>query len=420
MAGRGDPPEGTPEGTPEGLPGGGEDEYRSVVFDESFIRAARLQEFSAHERMGEHARAVRSLPSNTRRTGPRQLLILILLVAVAFGTATYFGMRPSSQVPGGKRAAPLRTTLIPLAPQGAVPGGTPSDLYANSPAAQFRIGASGITFPSAVRTKSFSQSQVVTALTIAKDYLVESSLDPDVLTGGAVRPVRVLIDPGQLAQFDRSMSTPVADGHHAATGWLIRYDPAKVVLADPEIRVRGTLAVTEAGADALEVTSDHTFAYALRPAPTHGPPTGTGATPQLGGSPKGESRASTVGASRRTVDETSPHPGAAVFPRASRPDQAISRTDRTAGASLFTVRRVLHFRFDRDDLQLHRAELLASYVQAGPQACSDDSSGTLHPLLAGERATSGAPAGTDPYAEGEATAALCGSLASSAQPSPNP
>lgn len=60
MAVPGDPPDGTPEGI-----GGGEDEfrpdeYRSVVFDEDFVRAARLQEFSAEERMGEHARAVRS------------------------------------------------------------------------------------------------------------------------------------------------------------------------------------------------------------------------------------------------------------------------------------------------------------------------------------------------------------------------
>lgn len=56
MTGRGEPPEGPPDNT------GGEDEYRSLVFDESFVRAARLQEFSAQERMGMHARAVRSLP----------------------------------------------------------------------------------------------------------------------------------------------------------------------------------------------------------------------------------------------------------------------------------------------------------------------------------------------------------------------
>ncbi|MFF0444886.1 hypothetical protein ACFYT4_00425 [Streptomyces sp. NPDC004609] len=366
MAGRGDPPEGTPEGTPEGFPGGGEDEYRSVVFDESFVQAARLQEFSAQERMGAHARAVRSLPEWKARSGSRQILVLVVLVALAFGTAVYLAVRQPSQAPAGKRAEPLRITMIPLAPQGPVPGGTPADLYARSPAAHYRASASGINLPGARRTRNFSESQVMTALTIAKDYLVVSSLDPDVLTGGAVRPVRVLLDPDQLDQFDRSMSTPVADGHHAATGWMVRFDPARVALADPEVRVRGGLTYLEAGADALEVTSNHTFTYALRPA-------------RIGGTPAG----------------------------------------RAGKASLFTVRRELHLRFDRDDLDRRRTELVSSHVQAGPQACSDDPSGTLRPLLAGQRATPGVPAGTDPYAAGDATAALCGSLSPSAQPSPS-
>ncbi|MET9665813.1 hypothetical protein ABZY19_10620 [Streptomyces sp. NPDC006475] len=358
MAGRGDPP----EGTPEGLPGGGEDEYRSVVFDESFVRAARLQEYSAQERMADHARAVRSLPGWSRRNGSKQFLVLLLLVAIAFGTAVYLGVRHPYQTPATKQAEPLRITVIPLAPQGPVPGGDAAQLFARSPAAHFRVGASGISFPGARPTRNFSESQVMTALTIAKDYLVQSSLDPDVLTGGAVRPVRLLLDPDQQMQFDRSMSTPVADGHHAATGWLVRFDPAKVALADPEVRVRGTLRTAEVGPDALEVTSDHTFAYALRPAVTNGAKAGE--------------------------------------------------------ASLFTVRRELRLRFDRDDLRQHRAELMVSSVQAGPQACSDDASGTLRPLLAGQRAGAGAPAGTDPYATGQTTGALCGSLSPSAQPTP--
>ncbi len=47
MTGRSEPPDGPPENS-----AGGEDEYRSLVFDESFVRAARMQEFSAEERMG--------------------------------------------------------------------------------------------------------------------------------------------------------------------------------------------------------------------------------------------------------------------------------------------------------------------------------------------------------------------------------
>ncbi|WP_328771627.1 SCO2583 family membrane protein [Streptomyces sp. NBC_00286] len=353
MGGLGDPP----EGPPDGASGGGEEEYRSVVFDESFVRAARLQEFSAQERIADHAPAVRRRPP-MRRGLSRQALILVLLIAVAFGTAIYMGVRHPYQAPAAKPPEPLRMTVIPLAPQGAVPGTADTGLlYARSPADQFRIGADGITMPATRRTAHFSDSQVVTALTTAKDYLVESALDPDVLTGGATRPVRILLDPQQLDQFDQSFDHPTADGRHAPTGWLVRFDPSHAQLADPQIRVQGTLQAAETDADTLEVTADHTFVYALRPT----------------GSEDG------------------------------------------AKASLFTVRRELHFRFDRDDLRMRQAELVGSYVQAGPLTCTEDATSHLRPLLAGQTAKAGGPAGTDPFATGGATA-LCGSLSASAQP----
>ncbi|MFF2381853.1 hypothetical protein [Streptomyces sp. NPDC058108] len=353
MGGPGDPPEGTPEGAPTG----GEDEYRSVVFDESFVRAARLQEFSARERMADHAPAVRRRPALQRGLS-RQALILVLLIAVAFGTAIYMGVRHPYQNPVARSPEPLRMTVIPLAPQTPVPGAVnPDDLYAHSPAAQFGVGAEGIALPAARRTAHFSDSQVVAALTTAKDYLVKSSLDPDVLRGDTDRPVRILLDPQQLDQFDRSFSRPAADGRHAPTGWLVRFDTARTELADLRIRVQGTLRAVEPDPDTLEVVADHTFVYALKPA--------------SGGA--------------------------------------------GAKASLFTVRRELHFRFDRDDLRMHQAELAVSYLQAGPLACADDSADRLRPLLAGQTAKAGGPAGTDPYATGSATA-LCGSLAPGAQP----
>lgn len=337
---------------------GGEDEYRSVVFDESFVRAARLQEYSARERMTDHAPAVRRRPP-LRRGLSRQALILVLLIAVAFGTAIYMGVRhpyQTSAIP--QPVEPLRMTVIPLAPEGKVPGHADAEyLYAHSPAAQYRVGAEGIPLPASRRTAHFSDSQVVSALTTAKDYIVRSSLDPDVLAGEQVRAVRVLLDSDQLDQFDQSFAHPAADGRHAPTGWLVRFDPAQVRLADGRIRVQGSLQAAETDSATLEVTADHTFVYALRAA-------GTGASDQ---------------------------------------------------ASLFTVRRELHFRFDRDDLRMHTAQLVVSYVQAGPLSCAEDSTNRLHPLLAGQTAKAGGPAGTDPYATGSATA-LCGSLATSAQP----
>ncbi|WP_405819929.1 hypothetical protein OG705_10785 [Streptomyces sp. NBC_00838] len=370
MAARGDPPEGTPEGTP----GGGDDEYRSVVFDESFVRAARLQEFSAKERMGDHSHAVRrrdpaekpAAGSLTPRRGSLQVLLLVLVIAVAFGTAVYVGVRPPYRPAVTRSAEPLRMTVIPLAPAGVVPGDDPERLLRQSPAAKFPTGASGIPLPLARRTPHFTENEVMTALTTAKDYLVASSVDPDVLTGAERLPVRSLLDPQQLAQFDASFADPADDGRHAPAGWLVRFDPEKVALADSAVHVRGTLRFAESTPGTIDVMSDHTFVYALRPA---GRSAGEG---------EGE--------------------------KAKR------------DASLFTVRRTLHFRFDRDDLPGHRAELLTSHVQAGPQACSTEASSTLTPLLAGARAKPAGPAGTDPYATGPPTAGLCGVLDSGAQP----
>ena len=360
MAHRGEPPEGPSENTP----GGGEDEYRSLVFDESFVRAARLKEFSAQERIADHTPAVRSLPRRRLRNGSRAVIALVLLIVLAFGTAVYMGFRHPYQAPAGPAVEPLRSTVVPLTPRGAVPGGTAAGLFSRSPAGQFAQGVEGINLPPMRATDNFSENQVAMALITVRDYLVASSLNPDVLTGHALRPVEMLLDPDQMAQFDRSMNRPDDDGQHAPAGWLVHFDPAKVALADPAVRVRGTLSYSEAGSDSLEVVSDHTFTYALRPADS----------------------------GHRKADDV----------------------------SLFTVRRELVFRFDREDLRLHRLELRSSYIQAGPQACPTDTTGTLRPLLAGQHATPRGPAGTDPYDTGRSTAALCGTLVVSSPASPAP
>ncbi|MEU5428735.1 hypothetical protein AB0H73_24530 [Streptomyces olivoreticuli] len=359
MDGPGDPP----EGTPEGVPGGGEDEYRSVVFDESFIRAARLQEFSARERMGDHALAVRNRHVWARVSTSRQVLVLVILIALAFGTAVYMGLRHPYKDAAVPVAEPMHSTVIPLAPRDAVPGGPAGRLFDRSPAAQFRLGEEGVTLPPARSTQHFSESQVMGALAAAKEYTVKSALDPAVLVGGAQRTLRVLLDPAQLDQFDRSFDHPSNDGRHAATGWLIRFDPAQVALVSTPVRTQGVFTVAETAPGTLEVSGDHTFVYALRPAK--------------------------AGADLGTEAD---------------------------GASLFTVRRTMRFRFDRDGLQDHHLTVVQSYLQAGPESCSADDAAYLRPLLAGQRASVDGPAVTDPYTTGQDATPLCGSLAQSAQP----
>ncbi|WP_240110200.1 hypothetical protein [Streptomyces sp. MUM 203J] len=488
MAGSVDPPDGTPDGTPEGRPGGGEDEYRSVVFDESFIRAARLRELSAQERLDDQTHQPvrprltpggqsaadpgpapeRHRPRHASRTGA---LALVLVVAMVFAVTVHLASRAPDGPPPTRRAEPARVTLVALAPLGPVPGGTPADLYARSPAARHRTGAAGISPPPARRTAHFTSSQVLAALSIAKDYLVQSSLDPDVLRGATVRRVRLLLDPDLLAQFDRSADSPAADGRHATGGWLIRLDPAHAALADPAIRVNGALRVTETSPGALEVTSDHTFTYALRPAnpapaPKSGPAPGPGSSPAPGpgsipiavsGTDSGSVPASDAGPGTVSVPGSGPDsggspapgpvaapgagPGPASEPASGGPgsgsgpapghgpgsspgpatDAGASAEARSgagsADASLFTVRRELRFRFDRDDLRLHRAELVTSHLWAGPMDCAADLAGALRPLLAGRRATTTTAPSTDPYAPGPvASAPLCAPLATGARP----
>ncbi|GAA2596832.1 hypothetical protein GCM10009863_07830 [Streptomyces axinellae] len=341
------------------------------MFDESFIKAARLQEFSAQERLDdeEHA-AVRSRPVSAlgRRTGlgfSRQGLVLVLLIVLAFGTAIYMGIRNPYQTPPKLGSEPMRSEMLPLAPRGMVPGATAADLFEHSPAAQFRAGADGVVLPPVRRSEHFSESQVLAALTTAKDYVVESSLDPNVLTGEGVRRVRLLLNTRQQEQFDHSLDSPRNDGRHAGTAWMVRFDPARTALADPRVRVNGTLAVHEAGPNALEVVADHVFVYAVRPA------------------------------------------------------DAGEGEDAKRNASLFSVRREMRFHFDADDLRNHQLSVRQSSMRAGPMNCADDPSDTLSPLLAGQRAKDAGLAGTDPYARGRSTASMCGLLAASAQPSPD-
>ncbi|MFE5211641.1 hypothetical protein [Streptomyces sp. NPDC056600] len=386
MGGPGEPP----DGTPDGAAGGSEDEYRSVVFDESFVKAARLQEYSAQERLADHSPPVRTRPTGIHRLS-RQALVLALLVMIAFVTAVYLGVR-SPHLPSSARrvADPVRVTVVPLAPPQAVPGAGDADrLYEASPARAYETGEKGVTMPPARRTEHFSDGQVIAALAAARDYVIGSSLDPKVLMGDATRSVRVLLDPDQFDQFDRSMGESAkgaaADAEEADAdasaplGWLVRFDPTRVRLADPEIRVHGTFKVVERGAATLEVVADHVFVYALAKA--------------------GDDRATRADGADR----------------AQGPGRADDGGKKKEQVSLFTVRREVRLRFDPDNLRLRQVRVVAASVQAGPLSCTGDPDQVLRPLLAGQRADEAAPPGTDPYRAASPTG-LCGTLSPAAMP----
>jgi hypothetical protein len=266
MGDPGEPPEGTPEGG-----SGSDDEYRSVVFDESFVRAARITELSAMERLGGAPRGIRrKLGFGLLGSLPRQALTLLLLVVVAFGAAVYFGITAPQQRealgPGGSQLTSGLTALTPAA--GSVPTVDPSSPFANLAAATgYADGSAGFGLPAArTTTVHFSQAQVSTAVDTVRRYLVASELSPAVLAEGETGPVRALVTPGELTAFDQSTASPGDDQHHTVTGWMVRFDPMRVALATDTVKVAGDVTVRELDPSTLELTADHTLVYALRPA----------------------------------------------------------------------------------------------------------------------------------------------------------
>lgn len=321
----GDPRE-PPEGTPEGG-SGNDDEFRSVVFDEAFVRAARIQELSARERLAGHSRATRPrIGLGPLGSLPRQAVALVLLVVVAFAAAVYFGISsPHREVapPSGNQ---LTASLVTLAPATAVAAvADPNDPFAALPSG-YADGPAGLGTPSAAATAHFSKAEVARALDTVKSFLIASSLARTTVVQSETGAARLLITPGEQAQYDQSINAPHDDQHHAATGWLVRFDPGTVTLASDDVKVAGSIAADEPDSATLEVTTDHSLVYALRQSGTDGGPT----------------------------------------------------------VSLFSVRRELRFEFDHGDIGAGRLRLVDAVVQAGPTPCGTASADYLQPMLAGQ------------------------------------
>ncbi len=354
--GVGDPRE-PPEGTPEDG-SGNEDEFRSVVFDESFVQAARIQELSARERLaGSFGKATRQrVRLGPLGSVPRQALALLLLILLAFGAAVYFGVSSPRGVPARPEGSQLTVSLVALSPASTVhPVADPANPFAVLPTG-YGDGTLGLNTPTGAATEHFSRVEVTKALDTVQRYLVASSLSPAVLVQGATADVRSFVTPGEQAAFDASVAQPVDDRHHAVTGWVVRFDPAQVALASNTVKVAGAMRIDEADSGTLQITTDHTFVYALKPA----------------GAPAG------------------------------------------APVTLETVRRQLTFQFDRVDLASAQLRLVDSVLEAGPAPCGTSMAGFLQPVLAGAQGTAVAPpTAVDPGNHARPAWQVCGVLAGS-------
>ncbi|MGP3734070.1 hypothetical protein ACTWJ9_12695 [Streptomyces sp. GDS52] len=218
-----------------------------------------------------------------RRTG---WSVVGVLVAVAVAVVAVNPSGALSWLPGGLGAGSDTSdgaegadgaSAAPLAPETARPTSAPSKAlpvmptrerpFAGSPAVRWESGAEAIRLPEgkAKAVNGVSAASVEAALEGARDFLIASNLDHEVIMGAEPKKALALLDPlmkDYLAELRAGLRKPTVQNDPV---WMFtRFDPAEVELVD-DVRVRGRLTVepVRGTAGRAVVKGDYTFVYAV-------------------------------------------------------------------------------------------------------------------------------------------------------------
>lgn len=295
--------------------GGGdqEDILAKFIFDEAFVKAAAVKEESARTRelraqwkkeppKSEAWRSWEAGPSAnydglrasqpgsasdpyvTRKRNPRgrrwrsvrRVIALMLVFLMVAGIYSFYSHRRIvvANVPVGINpsltAMPTMTSAqVAATPTGSCfptePGcGSMATPYAGSPAATWADGAAGIVPPAATATGDFSASQVQSALTLSKQFVIDQALVPDVLADGAPPSAMVaLMAPKSTvpAELDSWFAHPTSTDDPSYLA--VRFDPKTAVLLTTP-KVSGTMTYSLIKSGELEVDVSFKVVYALK------------------------------------------------------------------------------------------------------------------------------------------------------------
>ncbi|WP_308297189.1 MULTISPECIES: hypothetical protein [unclassified Streptomyces] len=208
----------------------------------------------------------------SRRRTVWSALGVLLAVAVAV-----IALNPSaalSWLPGGAAPEAAAASASPLAPETGRPSGAPAGTaglptrkrpFTGSPAERWAAGADAIEVPKAKAVAGVSAARIETALRLTKDFLVASNLDREVLNGAQPKKALALIDPLQkdyLSELRAGLRRPTVENDPTWT--FTRFDPDRVELVGPDVRVRGRMTVEPGGtAGQALIRADYTFVYPL-------------------------------------------------------------------------------------------------------------------------------------------------------------
>lgn len=285
------------------------DPFEGLVLDEDFVRGAKQKEGSARARMlaskwrQEPPRDTSWRPDPTprrrwyqrapkafttapgrRRLGGRwqaPLAVLLAVLLVAAGTnplavknwfVRQFGGHSPAQpaaaaVPSPSLQAPETAppTAAPTTPPGTATATAP---FAGSPAADWPEGAAAIVVPEAHAVGVYDSATVASYLQHAKDFLVDSNLDPSVLAGGYPTAAIGLLDPQDTrlrSLLKQELAHPSAKGD--GTDFFSRFNPDQARLDGSVVKVQGELTFRGDGHGGLLIHADYTFVYPLLPGP---------------------------------------------------------------------------------------------------------------------------------------------------------
>ncbi|MGW0906130.1 hypothetical protein [Streptomyces sp. NPDC002853] len=186
---------------------------------------------------------------------------LVLAVAVAPGNLTgWLGGDGGGDAPQAA-AESARPGQAP-ATEAAAQRPTVDEPFRGSPAARWRDGAAGIHLPEARATGWMSREQVEQTLERSRDFLVASSLDPEVLRGERPRKAIDLINPHQ-ADVKEFLSVAFSAPSQENDPLLMfsRFEKSKVRLVGDVVKTRGRITFEEGKRGAVEVTADVTYVY---------------------------------------------------------------------------------------------------------------------------------------------------------------
>lgn len=288
-------------------------EFDGLVLDDSFIKGATVKEESARTRqlreqwkkeppppaqpwrswegealqhkmtqMSAQVAADRAQAGNpgkprrrTRRRVLRMVIIAVVIVALAVGIHNFYSGRNIEPVASAPAINPSLTAMptatdarASVAPTGdclvGEPGcGSRDRPYAGSPALTWADGAAGITLPPAAATSDFSSSQVAAALALSKEFVVDQTLVPNVLVGGAAPNAMLgLITPDSGYSAKISSWTAAPSQSHDPTGSFVRFDPKNSALLTTP-KVSGTVTYSQIQAGELQVDLSLKIVYAL-------------------------------------------------------------------------------------------------------------------------------------------------------------